>query len=95
MEKEQIREFFKEIGLAKGIVNIKKFEREILIPEIIKAKKEVFDELEKHIQDRDDNYIYFETFMKRDEWDKIKKRHLSTLEKPKQHNSGLKKDRHQ
>ena len=45
LDKEIIRRFFEEIGLAKGIANIAKFEREIILPEIIKAKKEVFDKV--------------------------------------------------
>ena len=47
MKEEKIVRFFEEIGLAKGIANIKKFEQEIMIPEIIKAKKKVFDDIEK------------------------------------------------
>ena len=48
MKEEKIVRFFEEIGLAKGIANIKKFEQEIMIPEIIKAKKEVFDDIENN-----------------------------------------------
>ena len=40
MNDEDINKFFEEIGLIKGIANMKKFEEEIMIPKIIEAKKE-------------------------------------------------------
>ena len=74
LDKEIIRRFFEEIGLAKGIANIAKFEREIILPEIIKAKKEVFEVMDIIINYKPDDYR-----LKR--YEEEKKHHLSTFQK--------------
>ena len=69
MKEEKIVRFFEEIGLAKGIANIKKFEQEIMIPEIIKAKKEVFNDI-------DNNSHIISSIISQLEYKKLKKHHL-------------------
>ena len=58
----------------------------------LKAKKEVFDDIVKEKIVCNKSKCDAPCCISLRE---LKKRHLSTLEKPKQHNSGLKKDRHQ
>lgn len=87
MEKEQVKKFFEEIGLAKGIANIKKFEEDIMIPEIIKAKKEVFDDWIRRLTGQHKDGIF--PLAGQDFRNKViefieeEKRHLSILKKMK------------
>ena len=77
MKKEQYKKFFEEIGLAKGIANIKKFQDEIMIPEIIKAKKELFSDIKDWLSQEGENDWRAWDSDYLDEYDKLKKKHLN------------------
>ena len=77
--REKTKDYFSEYNVSEAL--------EIAIQE---AKKEVFDEMEVIFY----RWGYAESICFT-EWVELKQRHLSTFQKEKQHNSGLKKDRHQ